>query len=83
MSAGTRSRAITATARRPAARRGPSRGSAITRINRGSNATLAKQLDSQFGFVVLAAAFSIITAVIFVALIRQLAARHMQATREP
>jgi hypothetical protein len=57
-------------------------GSAVTRINRGSNATLAKQLDSQFGFVVLAGVFGIVTAVVFLALIRQLASRHMQSTRE-
>ena len=57
-------------------------GSAITRINRGSNESIAKQLDSQFGFVVIAGLMGIITAVMFLALIRQLSARHMQATRE-
>ena len=57
-------------------------GSAITRINRGSNESMAKQLDSQFGFVVIAGLMGIITSVMFLGLIRQLSARHMQATRE-
>jgi hypothetical protein len=57
-------------------------GSALTRINRGSNESMAKQLDSQFGFVLFAGLFGIVTAVIFVGLIRQLARRHMQSTRE-
>ena len=57
-------------------------GNAISRFNRGSNTTLAKQLDSQFGFVVLSGVFAIITAAVFLTLVRQLAARHMQSTRE-
>lgn len=57
-------------------------GTAIVRINRGSNASIAKQLDSQFGFVVIAGVLGIITAVMFVGLVRQLSSRHMQATRE-
>lgn len=55
---------------------------AVTRINRGSNSTLAKQLDTQIGFVVAAGALGIVSAIAFVMLIRQLSARHMQATRE-
>jgi hypothetical protein len=57
-------------------------GSAITRINRGSNTSLAKQLDTQFGFVALAGVFGIITTGIFVGLVRQLAARHMRSINE-
>ncbi len=57
-------------------------GSALTRINRGSNASMAKQLDSQFGFVSVAAVLGIVTAVLFLGIIRQLSSRHMQATRE-
>jgi hypothetical protein len=50
---------------------------------RGSNASLAKQLDTQFGLVATAAVLSIATAVIFVGMVRQLGARHIQATHEP
>ncbi|MEP7203714.1 MAG: DUF4328 domain-containing protein [Ilumatobacteraceae bacterium] len=57
-------------------------GSAITRVNRGSDSSLAKQLDDQFAFILVSGILSIITAVLFVGLVRQLAARHMQATRE-
>jgi hypothetical protein len=57
-------------------------GSALTRINRGSNQSMAKQLDSQFGIVLIAGIFGIVAAVLFVGLIRQLATRHMQSTRE-
>jgi hypothetical protein len=57
-------------------------GSALTRINRGSNESMAKQLDNQFGFVLVAGLLGIVTAVIFVGMIRQLASRHMQSTRE-
>jgi Domain of unknown function (DUF4328) len=56
--------------------------SAIVRVNRGSNTTLAKQLDTQIGYVVSAGALGIVAAIAFVILIRQLSARHMQATRE-
>ncbi len=57
-------------------------GAALTRINRGSNESMAKQLDNQFGFVVIAGVLSIVTAAMFVGLVRQLSARHMQATSE-
>jgi hypothetical protein len=57
-------------------------GSAITRVNRGSNTTLAKQLDTQFGFVVVAGLLAIATSVSFLILIRQLSSRQMQSTRE-
>jgi hypothetical protein len=57
-------------------------GNAITRVNSNSDATIAKQLDDRLGVVIAAGALSIITSLIFVTLIRQLAARHMQATRE-
>jgi hypothetical protein len=56
--------------------------SAVTRINRGSNSTLAKQLDTQIGYVVSAGALGIVSAIAFVMLVRQLSSRHMQATRE-
>lgn len=57
-------------------------GNAITRVSRNSDATIAKQLDSRFGLVVAAGVLSLATAVIFLGLIRQLSARHMQSTRE-
>jgi hypothetical protein len=57
-------------------------GNAITRVNSNSDATIAKQLDDRLGVVIAAGALSIITSLIFLTLIRQLAARHMQATRE-
>ncbi len=57
-------------------------GTALVRINRSSDESFAEQLDSRFGYVVIAGVLSIITAAIFVGLVRQLAARHMQATRE-
>lgn len=57
-------------------------GNALTRINRNSDVTIARQLDNRFGFVVAAGVLSVISAVIFLMLIRQLSARHMQATRE-
>jgi len=55
---------------------------ALTRVSRGSDSSIAKQLDSQFGFVIIAGLLGIVTAIVFVMLIRQLSARHMQATRE-
>jgi uncharacterized protein DUF4328 len=55
---------------------------AVMRITRDSNTALAKQLDSQFGLVVIAGVLSISTAVMFVGLVRQLSARHMQAISE-
>ncbi|MEY2414871.1 MAG: hypothetical protein QOH53_205, partial [Ilumatobacteraceae bacterium] len=57
-------------------------GSALTRVNSNSDATIAKQLDNQLGLVIAAGAFSMLASLIFLALIRQLAARHVQATRE-
>jgi Domain of unknown function (DUF4328) len=55
---------------------------AVTRVGRNSDATIAEQLDSRFALVIAAGALSIATAVIFLGLIRQLSARHMQSTRE-
>jgi hypothetical protein len=57
-------------------------GSAITRVNRGSNSSFAKQLDDQIAFITVSGILSIVTTVLFVGLVRQLATRHMQATRE-
>jgi len=57
-------------------------GNAVTRVNRGSNSSLAKQLDDQFAFIVVSGVLGIITAVLFVGLVRQLSSRHMLATRE-
>ncbi|MEP7114683.1 MAG: DUF4328 domain-containing protein [Ilumatobacteraceae bacterium] len=57
-------------------------GNAITRVSRNSDATIARQLDSRFGLVIAAGILSIATAVIFLGLIRQLSARHIQSTRE-
>ena len=55
---------------------------ALTRVNSNSDATIAKQLDNQLGLVIAAGALSVVASLIFLMLIRQLAARHMQATRE-
>ncbi len=55
---------------------------ALTRVNSNSDATIAKQLDDRLGFVIAAGVLSVITSLIFLALFRQLAARHTQATRE-
>ncbi len=57
-------------------------GNAVTRISRNSNATIAKQLDSRIAFVIGAGVLSIVSAVVFLSLIRQLSARHMRSTRE-
>jgi hypothetical protein len=57
-------------------------GNAVTRVNRGSDTTLAKQLDDQFAFIIISGLLTIVTAVLFLGLIRSLAARHMQATHE-
>ena len=57
-------------------------GAAMTRVNRGSDESIAKQLDDRFGIVVLAAILGIVTSVLFIGLVRQLSARHMQATGE-
>jgi hypothetical protein len=56
--------------------------SALTRVNRGSDTSIAKQLDNQIGFVVVAGVLGIITSILFISLVRQLSARHMQSTRE-
>jgi hypothetical protein len=56
--------------------------SAVTRINRDSNANIAKQLDDQMGFIIVAGLLGIITSILFISLVRQLSARHMQSTRE-
>jgi len=55
---------------------------ALTRVNSNSDATIAKQLDDQLGVVIAASALSMFTSLIFLTLIRRLAARHVQATRE-
>jgi hypothetical protein len=57
-------------------------GNAFTRVSTNSDSTIAKQLDDRLPLVIAAGVMSIITALIFLGLIRQLAARHMQATRE-
>ena len=55
---------------------------AIARVSRNSNATIAKQLDEQMALVVASGVMSLISAVVFLGLIRQLSARHMTTTRE-
>jgi hypothetical protein len=47
-----------------------------------SSTDLAKNLSDKLGFVVLAGLLSLASAVVFIMIVRQLAARHMQATRE-
>jgi len=56
--------------------------SAVTGFNRDSNKRIAEQLDKHMGFVVLAGLLGIITAILFISLVRQLSARHMQTTHE-
>jgi hypothetical protein len=48
----------------------------------GSSTDLAKNLSDKLGFVVLAGLLSLASAAVFIMIVRQLAARHMQATRE-
>src|SRR4051812_43479512 len=56
--------------------------SAVTRFNSDSNSRIAKQLDDQIGFIMVAGLLGIITAILFISLVRQLSARHMQTTHE-
>lgn len=49
---------------------------------RANNDDLAENLNDKLGFVVGSGALTIVTAVVFIMLVRQLAARHMKATRE-
>jgi hypothetical protein len=48
----------------------------------GSSTDLAKNLSDKIGFVVLSGLMTLAAAVVFLMIVRQLAARHMQATRE-
>jgi len=56
--------------------------SAVTRFNSDSNSRIAKQLDDQIGFIMVAGLLGIITSILFISLVRQLSARHMQTTHE-
>jgi hypothetical protein len=55
---------------------------AFTRVNSGSESSIAKDLDSHFGYIIAGGVFGIITTILFIVFVRRLAARHMQATRE-
>ena len=57
-------------------------GNAVTRISRNSDETIAKQLVDRFALVIVAGVLSLVSAVIFLSLIRQLSTRHMRSTRE-
>ena len=50
--------------------------------SRGSNTDLAENLNDKLGIVILAGLLQVAAAAVFVMLVRQLAARHMKATRE-
>jgi hypothetical protein len=43
---------------------------------------VAKNLTDKFGFVLASGALQVAVSVVFIMLVRQLAARHMQATHE-
>jgi len=55
---------------------------AFTRVNSGSESSIAKDLDSHFGYIIAGGVFGIITTILFIVFVREVAARHMQATRE-
>jgi len=57
-------------------------GNAVTRISRNSDATIAKQLDSRIGLVMAAGVLSLVSAIVFLSMIRQLSSRHIRSTRE-
>ena len=57
-------------------------GNAVARISRNSDETIAKQLDSRIALVVIAGVLSLVSAIVFLSLIRQLSTRHMRSTRE-
>lgn len=48
----------------------------------GSNTDLAKNLSDKIGYVAISGLLTLAAAVVFLIIVRQLAARHMQATRE-
>jgi len=56
--------------------------SAVTGFNRDSNSSIADQLDRHIAVVIVAAVLGVVTSILFINLVRQLSARHMQATRE-
>jgi len=57
-------------------------GNAVTRISRNSNATIAKQLDSRIALVMAAGVLSLVSAIVFLSMIRQLSSRHIRSIRE-
>ena len=48
----------------------------------GTSAELAKNLSDKLGFIAISGVLSLCAAAVFIVFVRQLAARHMQATRE-
>ena len=57
-------------------------GNAVTRISRNSNATIAKQLDSRIALVMAAGVLSLVSAIVFLSMIRQHSSRHIRSIRE-
>jgi hypothetical protein len=51
---------------------------AFTRVNSGSESSIAKDLDSHFGYIIAGGVFGIITTILFIVFVREVAARHMQ-----
>ena len=57
-------------------------GFTTIRINNQSNVDLAEPLEDQFALIALSGALGIAASVVFIMYVRQVAARHMKATRE-
>ena len=57
-------------------------GFTTIRINNQSNVDLAETLEDQFALIALSGALGIAASVVFIMYVRQVAARHMKATRE-
>jgi Domain of unknown function (DUF4328) len=57
-------------------------GAGIAGFNRSNANDVAENLTDKFGIVLASGALQLALAVVFIMLVRQLAARHMQATRE-
>jgi hypothetical protein len=57
-------------------------GAGIAGFNQSNSTDVAKNLTDKFGVVLASGALTIALGVVFIMLVRQLAERHMQSTRE-
>ena len=57
-------------------------GAGIAGFNQSNSTDVAENLTDRFGVVLAAGALQLAVGIVFIMLVRQLAARHMQATRE-